>query len=273
MYKTILVYVDTVSGAAERVLLSVDVARHFNAKLLGITAALPSPPVATITTGVVDAGILLESEREQIDEDFKSAEQQFRAVTASAGLTIEWRAVAEFPTLALANTASAADLVIIGSERRGVFGGDYRTVNPGELLLRAGRPVLIAPSGTNVLDAHNILVAWKNTREARRAVVDALPFLKRAEAVNLVEIREAREADSLQDAETFLSAHAVKVHSEWLERDSTSIEEQLTAFARRARSDLIVAGGYGHSRIRELVFGGVTRSLITDCPVATLLSH
>ena len=124
-----------------------------------------------------------------------------------------------------------------------------------------------------VLNVHSVLVAWKNTRETRRAVFDAMPFLKRAEAVNLVEIQENGETDSLKDAEAFLSAHAVRVHAERLEGDLTRIEEQLTAFAQRAQSDLIVAGGYGHTRIRELVFGGVTRSLIINCPVATLLSH
>ena len=272
MYRTILVHADTEPGAAQRICLAADVARHFEAKLIGVTAALQRPPVEALSAGVGDAG-LLELELEQITEDFKIAEQQFRTLAGEAGVRIEWRAVANFPTLALANAASVADLVIVGPGRSHLMGNDYRKVNPGELIIRAGRPVLIAPSGANVLDVRNVLVAWKNTREAHRAVFDALPFLKRAEAVNLVEIRGSREAGSLQDAEAFLSAHAVKVHAESLEGDLTTIEEQLTAFARRAQSDLMVAGGYGHTRIRELVFGGVTRSLIANCPVATLLSH
>ena len=272
MYRTILVHVDTEPGAAQRICLAADVACHFEANLIGIAAALPRPPVEAITAGVMDPGIL-ELERNQITEDFKIAEQQFRTLAAETGVRIEWRAVANFPTLALANAASAADLVIVGPGSRGVMGNDYRVVNPGELIIRAGRPVLIAPSETTVLNVHSVLVAWKNTREARRAVFDAMPFLKRAEAVNLVEIQEDGETDSLKDAEAFLSAHAVRAHAERLEGDSTRIEEQLTAFAQRAQSDLIVAGGYGHTRIRELVFGGVTRSLIINCPVATLLSH
>jgi nucleotide-binding universal stress UspA family protein len=117
------------------------------------------------------------------------------------------------------------------------------------------------------------LVAWKSTREARRAVFDAMPFLKRAEAVNLVEVRESGEANSLQDVAAHLAAHGVKFKAEAVDRDSTGIEDQLIALARRTQSDLIVAGGYGHTRIRELVFGGVTRSLISSCPLPSLLSH
>jgi nucleotide-binding universal stress UspA family protein len=147
MYRTILVHVDTEPDAAQRACLAADVARNFEASLIGITAALPRPPVETITAGVMDPSIL-ELERDQTTEDFKVAEQQFRTLAADAGVGIEWRGVANFPTVALANAASAVDLVIVSPGLSGLFGNDYRKVNPGELIVSAGRPVLIAPSGT-----------------------------------------------------------------------------------------------------------------------------
>lgn len=272
MYRTILVHVDAEPGAAERIGLAADLARRFEAKLIGLAAALPRPPVEAITAGVMDASIL-ELERDQIAADFKLAEEQFRVLAEEAGTTVEWRAANNFPTFALAEAASAADLLVIGRSPSGLIGNDYRAVDPGDLIMRAGRPILIAPAGASELDARGMLVAWKNTREARRAVSDAMPFLKRAEAVTLVEIREAGEASALADPAAFLAAHGVKCRTEGLERDQMSIETQLTAFAGRLRADLIVAGGYGHTRIRELVFGGVTRSLIAGCPVPCLLSH
>ena len=218
MYRTILVHVDTEPGSAQRTCLAADVARHFQANLIGITAALPRPPVEALSAGIGAAG-LMDLEREQITENFKTAERQFRTLAAESGVRIEWRAVANFPTFALASAASAADLVIIGPETSGLIRNDYWTVNPGELLIRAGRPLLIAPPEASGLDVRNVLVAWKDTREAHRAVFDALPFLKRAESVNLVEIRENGETDSFRDAEAFLSAHAVRVHAESRERD------------------------------------------------------
>lgn len=272
MYRTILVHVDAEPGATERIRLAAELARRFEAKLIGLAAALPRPPVEAITAGVMDPSIL-ELERDQIAADFKLAEEQFRRLAAEAGMTIEWRVAANFPTLALAEAATAADLVIIGRSTSGLIGNDYRAVDPGDLVMRAGRPILIAPSGASRLDARAVLVAWKSTREARRALSDAMPFLKRAEAVILIEIRESGEASSLADPAAFLAAHGVKSRSEALEREQTSIEAKLAAFAGQARADLIVAGGYGHTRIRELVFGGVTRSLIAGGPLPCLLSH
>jgi nucleotide-binding universal stress UspA family protein len=124
------------------------------------------------------------------------------------------------------------------------------------------------------LEALKVFVAWKNTRESRRAVLDGMPFLERAETVDLVEIRESGETDSLHDVAAFLAAHGVRFQAQGMERDASgSIEEQLSALAQRAHATLLVAGGYGHTRIRELVFGGVTRSLITSSPLPCLLSH
>jgi nucleotide-binding universal stress UspA family protein len=272
MYKTILVHVDAEPGATERIRLAADLARRFEAKLIGLAAALPRPPVEAITAGVMDASIL-EIERDQIAADFTVAEEQFRAFAAEPGMTVEWRAANNFPTFALAEAASAADLVVIGRPTGGLIANDYRAVDPGDLVMRAGRPILIAPTGASSLDGRRVLVAWKSTREARRALADSMPFLKQAEAVTLVEIRESGEASSLADPSAFLAAHGVRCRTEALDRDKTSLEAQLTAFAERAQADLIVAGGYGHTRIRELVFGGVTRSLIASGPVPCLLSH
>jgi len=272
MYKTILVHVDVKPGARERAELAVDLARRFEARLIGLAAALPRPPVEAITAGVMDASIL-ELERTEIADDFKAAEDHFRAATAGSGVALEWRTADNFPTLALAEAADAADLVIVGRRENGLLANDYLTADPGDLVMRAGRPILVASSRLSRLDVRRVLVAWKSTREARRAISDAMPFLKRAETVNLVEIRESGEASSLADPEAFLAAHGVKFRGEALDRGSAAIEAQLSAFAEREKADLIVAGGYGHARLRELVFGGVTRSLIGGSALPCLLSH
>jgi nucleotide-binding universal stress UspA family protein len=272
MYRTIAVHVAAEPGAAARIRFAADLARRFDARLIGIAAALPRPPLEAITAGVMDA-TFLELELDQIAEEFKLVEQQFRTFAAEAGVKIEWRARGTFPTLALAGAASGADLLVVGRGLNGFRRDDYRTINPGDLVMRAGRAVLVAPSGATVLEARSVLVAWKNTRETRRAMADAMPFLKRAEVVNLVEVRETDEAYALDDPAAFLAAHGVNCRAESAERDAMPIEDQLMAIAARSQTDLIVAGGYGHTRIREWVFGGVTRSLISSCPVSCLLSH
>jgi nucleotide-binding universal stress UspA family protein len=271
MYRTILVHVDLQPGSTERIRLAADLARQFEAKLIGLTAALPRPPVEAITAGVMDASFV-ELERNEIRAEFVKAEQTFKAVTAEVPVEAEWRALETFPVVAMADSASAADLVVVG-RIAGHRDGDYRTVNVGELLIRAGRPVLVVPPGIASLAVRSIMVAWKNIRESRRAISDALPLLKRAETITVVEVREAEEASSVADIGTFLSAHGINFRAEMIERDGSKVEDQLSSFAERMPSDLVVAGGYGHSRIRELVFGGVTRRLITRFVVPCLLRH
>jgi nucleotide-binding universal stress UspA family protein len=271
MYRTILVHVDLQQGSAERVRLATDLARQFEAKLIGLTAALPRPPAEAIIAGVTDAS-LVEFERNEIGAEFVETEQMFRAVTAEAAVAAEWRALENFPVIAMVDSASAVDLVVIGPAAGHADGG-YRTINVGELLMQAGRPVLVAPLGIASLRARSLMVAWKNTRESRRAISDALPLLKRAETVTVVEVREGDEASSAGDVGAFLLAHGINFRSEVIERDRSKVEDRLSSFAERTASDLVVAGAYGHSRLRELVFGGVTRRLTTGFAVPCLLSH
>jgi nucleotide-binding universal stress UspA family protein len=271
MYQTILVHVSTDPGAGSRIRYAVDLAHRFDAKLVGVAAVMPHASVAEITAGVADARFFrLECDR--IAEHFKLAEQQFRRIAAHSGVDIEWRSLEQFPTIALATVACAADLVVISRGARGLVNDDHHLVDPGDLLMSAGRPVLISPPRGGLLEARNVVVAWKNAREARRALADALPFLIRADRVNLLEVRES-EPSTVAEAAAFLAAHRVNYRIESIERQRMNIEDQLMSFADRANADLIVAGGYGHSRIRELIFGGVTRSLLARCPVSCLFSH
>src|SRR6516164_5398065 len=124
MYRTILVHVDVEPDAAQRIRFASELARGFEARLIGITAALPRPPLEALSAGVADAG-LVGLEREQIADDFKVAEQQFSSIAAETGVKCEWRAVETLPTWAMADAASAADLVIIGPERRDFLGDGY----------------------------------------------------------------------------------------------------------------------------------------------------
>ena len=273
MYRTILVHVDAEPGTAPRIRLAADLARQFEATLIGLAAALPRPPAEAITAGVLDAS-LSTLERDRINADFKLAERQFRTLAAEAGVKVEWRAMTTFPTLALADAAGAADLLIVGRAGHAVFGNDYRTVDPGDLLMRAGRPILIAPPETTRLNARNVFVAWKSTREARRAVFDAMPFLKRAEAVEpRRDQRERRSQFVARPGRLSRRAwHQVSGGSRGTEFDRAS-RTSCWLWRGAHRRTSIVAGGYGHTRIRELVFGGVTRTLITSCPLPCLLSH
>jgi len=276
MFKTILVHVDRDSGSDERTRLAIGLARRYNAALIGLTAGLPRLPVEFYADGlgVIAAGNdFTELDRKELEAEFGLAAKSFAKATEGFGLKTEWRSSMGIPSNAVVAASNAADLIIVGRGDKTVF-GDYRTTSAGDVLMRSGRPVLTVPTGLSELTVKNVVVAWKDTREARRAIVDALPFMKEAAHTHLFHIDEGEGAlESLKDVQAALARHQVtaKITSE--PRGDGPIEEQILQFALRTQTDLIVAGAYGHTRFREWVFGGMTRGLLNNCPIACLMSH
>jgi nucleotide-binding universal stress UspA family protein len=149
-------------------------------------------------------------------------------------------------------------------------------VDPGALVLSAGRPVLFAADDLATFKGEKIMVAWKDCREARRAVVDAMPFLRNAKEVTVFNAAEEGTLvarDGAGDVVRFLMRHGVKARSQFLESEGNSVGDSIVAGADRIGADLIVAGGYGHSRFREWAFGGATRSLLKSGSFHRLLSN
>jgi nucleotide-binding universal stress UspA family protein len=170
--------------------------------------------------------------------------------------------------------ARAADLLVIG---QGMLAGDVvHSYDPGTIILAAGRPVLVVPPEINRLEFSRVLVAWKDTREARRAIHDALPFLKLADEVSIVVAKTpgAEDADAqIADVAKYLDRHDVHVAQQIATVANEDEEVLLIDLARQHRVNLIVAGAYGRTRLSEWIFGGVTRHLLVNSPVPCLLSN
>jgi nucleotide-binding universal stress UspA family protein len=136
---------------------------------------------------------------------------------------------------------------------------------------------MVVPPKIDTLEAARIIVGWKDTREARRALRDALPFLQRAKAVTIVEFAdeetEARARARAADVTRYLARHKVQVGHSIVAHTKGSVADELIRLAEVEGADLIVAGAYGHSRLGEWAFGGVTRDLLASSPVCCLLSH
>ena len=268
-YRTILVCVETGPTAGSEVQLAINLAHEYEAALIGVAAAFPRSPM--YFSGVGGGPDFIDVERDEIQAEFKKAEARFRSATKEAKVDAEWRSALEFPNLAVGRAAAAADLVVAGRLAGTSRPDPFRSVALGDLLMGLGRPVLLAPAGLGELNGRNVLIGWKDSPEARRALSDALPLLKRAQQVVLVEI--GGDGGSLPDAKAFLDRHQVKARSERVAADGASTGAQLVRLAQKGQSDLIVTGAYGHSRLREWVLGGVTRELLDDCPIACLFSH
>jgi nucleotide-binding universal stress UspA family protein len=175
----------------------------------------------------------------------------------------------------LAREARSADLVVTGVDRNVPLDAT-RQVDHQDLVMQAGRPVLIVPAAAARTGFERVLVGWKETAEARRAIVDALPFLARAAHVTIAEIaakEELAEARTrLADVVGWLEHHGIKAQPVAAAAGGTHAQG-LKAIANEQKADLIVAGAYGHSRLREWVLGGVTNDLLLRADRCSLLSR
>lgn len=270
-YKTILVGIDIDAPSSSIISFAADLARRFEARLIGVSAADGPPPLAT-TDGMVVGGEIVQAQRKDIETRLEHLRAKLLKL-AGASLEIEWRGAVDNPTRRITEMARGADLIVAASPEGASAASPYRSIDLGSLTLNAGRPVLVAAGGAEHLAARRVLVAWKDTREARRALADALPILVGADDVLVATVdrhADAATADSVADATAFLTRHGVKARGEVLARKDEA--KALTELARSMHADLVVSGAYGHSRLREWVFGGVTRSLLDDSGLNRLMS-
>jgi nucleotide-binding universal stress UspA family protein len=269
---SIMVYVDFDPGCEARINIAADLAARSGAVLIGVAGWLP---------GREPGGwfaVELERPEDRIDRilaELEKLAERFRDVARRTVRAVEWRGRPHFPREVIAVEARAADLVVIGSHT--VAEDVYHAFDPGTVLLNAGRPVLVVPDGVVNCAGERVVVAWKDTREARHAVQSSLPYLRAAKHLALVEIAEdvleSAAREHLDDIEKYLSRHGIKVNAKSVLHPKGSTSDQLRSVAKIESADLIVAGAYGHSRLGEWVFGGVTRRLLQSSEVCCLLSN
>ncbi|TPM92633.1 universal stress protein [Mesorhizobium sp. B2-1-3A] len=267
-YKTILVNLTVDANPAPILKLATELAQRFDAHLVGLAAA-DVPPLVTTGEGLVYEGEVMQIQRTEIEKRLAELRDIFEKLVPGE-VSSEWTQYVCAPTRALGLAARSADLVVTDD------GGDdvFRAVDIGSLVLGAGRPVLVAAANAEHLVGKTVLVAWKDSREARRALSDSLPFLARAKEVVVATMEGDSGEDvrnSLADAAVFLEQHGIMPQTEVIAGAADG--ETLLAFARSIHADLIVSGAYGHSRLREWVFGGITRSLIRESGISRLLSN
>ena len=273
-WRSILVHAEPGKGSAPRIETAVSLARRCDALLIGLGAELIEPVTFADPYGGFDGQVLV-ALREQVQANLALAESAFRK--HAVGVRSEWRQVEDRPAPAVARVARSADVIVAGGgplDQQDAF----RTADPAELALRCGRPVLVAPPDGGALVGRAVVVAWKETREARRAIADALPLLVQADKVVVVEI--AGDDEALGDAEFHatevaagLKRHGATARGKAIRAPDEMICEILNAEAKAIGADLIVSGCYGHSRMNEWFFGGVTRDLLQNPQRFLLLSH
>jgi len=262
----IMVTVDSDPASNGRISLAGDLARRFGSVLIGVAGW---PLIKRPGEKVPDNDLA-----DRASKELRTLGERFRKIAEEVAVRVEWRSSMDFPREVIPKEARAADLLVIGQS---MLPGDVvHSYDPGTIILAAGRPVLVVPPEIDRLEVSRILVAWKDTREARRAIRDALPFLKLADEVSIAVAQTpgAEDADAqIADVAKYLDRHDVRVARQIAGVASENEEVLLLDLARQHRVNLVVAGAYGRTRLSEWIFGGVTRHLLLNSPVPCLLSN
>jgi nucleotide-binding universal stress UspA family protein len=272
-FSSIMVGVDLEPSNSATLRIASHLAAQLNAKLIGIAAAdLPWSFYAqeAPTPAVIE---LLQSD---IEKRLKRAEERFRTAVTQPAQQTEWRSALAPPSDYIAHQARAADIIVVSARRDGVWLDPFvGQIDPGDLAMRAGRPVFVVPPDAEHIDLKCAVVAWKDTREARRAVSDALPLLQNVQDVIVAEVIEdesqrAGAHGRLDDVVRWLGRHGIAASARVFDfPEGNDPVDKLWGYG----ADFVVAGAYGHTRLREWVFGGFTDSILKRSPGCAFLSH
>jgi nucleotide-binding universal stress UspA family protein len=273
-YATVMVSLALDESNEARLEAAGQIAERFDSGIVGIAAAQFSPPVY-FTSGE-QAQNLIDQGQALIKKRMSELEVQFREATKNRAKYVEWRCAIDFPARYILQEARCADIIVSGGQSN-ALSDPFALASPKDLVMQAGRPLLIAPDNVSWLDLRSVLMAWKDTPEARRAIAHSLPMLRKAKEVNVAEIVEADDSRSaavsrVRDVVTWLSRHGVSA-SEVVPENGGDVIAQLDAIAANVGAGVVVAGAYGHSRFRELILGGMTQHLMTQSSRCVLLSH
>lgn len=276
MYKDLLVEIDGSETSRKRIDYAIELTRRFDGHLTGLFLLhvfLPPPAIGVYMTSEMENQILT-GEQERAE----AALEDFRKIAEREQISFETRTakgVYNERARVFSLHGRYADLAIIGQQNPDEH---VPSLDPGDVVLAAGAPVVIVPHiGAPSTAAENVMIAWNASRESTRAVRDAMPLLEKTTSVDVVCFRPGATSAHGEvpgaDIGLHLSRHGIEVDVQVLEGQGVDVGNALLSHAADRGSDLLVMGGYGHSRLRESVLGGATRTILQSMTVPVLMSH
>lgn len=275
--KTIAVLIDATSTQESRIAYAVNLCLRHDAHLVGVyqlPSHFPGDASSSFARGHLAIADALRQREMQQNALIDKARESFTKLTAQQQIRCEFRIHSSRINDERRLSSLHADLVIAGSPKRWEYDGP----SPDIIQLATGVPFLLVPDGwQRTIPPQNVLIGWNASREARRAIGDALPLLAAATSVTLLIVDPQQIA--LEDEEPgfevalFLLRHGVRLKVEPIQSNGKKPANIITDYAVSNESDLIVLGAYSHSRSREIILGGVTRFLLAHSPVPLLIAH
>ena len=277
-YKTILVHMHDNTRRQALLAAGIGLARIFDAHLIGLSVL---PPVIVVPSLGGGETMVIDDHRTAYATDMSRLKSAFEAATQGQSFPAEWRQADpayDHAVTQILEHGRYADLIIAGQKDAKWHYSEHLEA-PDRLVLESGRPVLLLPSTGDAYEfGKRILVAWNGRREAARAVFDAMPLLQKAQDVVVVWVNPQEAGDAAGDLPAAdiceaLARHGVNCEATQNIRPATNVGATLLDAVRSNGADMLVMGGYGHSRLREFVLGGATRHVLGAMSVPVLMAH
>lgn len=275
--KDILVHVNSSKHCGARLELAVWLAQTYGAHLTGLYT-IPEFYVPAYVAAQLPPEIM-KTQRAIFEGARAKAKAEFEARMAKAGIESEWREADGDPAEMAALNAHYSDLVVVGQNDPDEEMPDAEFGVAERVLLDSGRPTLIVPyAGSFKKVGERVLVAWNASAPASRAVADALPLMAKSKKVTVLAVNPTHGPEGHGDVpgadiSLHLARHDIKAEASHIYADDVNVGDMILSRAADEGVDLIVMGAYGHARVRELVLGGATRTILDHMTVPVLMSH
>ncbi|MDP3739233.1 MAG: universal stress protein [Hyphomonadaceae bacterium] len=276
-YRNILVQIDNSTSARARVAAAISLALRFKCAVTGVFLKSEFVPNYIVGEGMVlpseNVEAFIEERREETNKAMLAARRVFDEAARGACIPFHWLDINGDSPADLIDCARRHDLAILPPEMKAVF--SQTVITAAEIGMASGGPVLVLKHGGYPAEfGRKILVAWKDSRESARALRDAWPFLAQAEEIHFLAVSPHGEAELDHLLQRHLHVHGCKEARLVVDRnDEAPVADLIRRQVGIVGADLVVLGLYGHSRLREMVLGGVSRDLLRDIPMPLLVSH
>lgn len=255
---------------------AISVADALQAHLTGVAFAYEPVAPGALLDGVSPS--FIDSQRNEYEQAAKAAVTRFDEAARRAAISAESRVVSASVAgcgETFARLARTCDLSIVGQSEPDRGLADDLIIEAA--LFSSGRPVLVVPYiQSQPLKLERVLLCWDGSRNAARAIGDAMPLLERSKSVEVITIAskdDNRGEISGADVAHHLARHGLKIELKRIVATDVDVPNTILSYAADSATDMIVMGGYGHSRLREFVLGGATRGILSSMTVPTLMSH
>jgi nucleotide-binding universal stress UspA family protein len=281
-YKDILVVLDEDERSHQRISLAASLAERFGAHLVGLCLKIGREPPGPFDQFNAEMPLfrpIYEELEERIRGRAEATRLIFEEIAGRSALSAEWRTASGYPPVQAALHGRYADLIILGQIDPEDPWSPLLHPRPEDVALASGRPILMVPyAGRFEHLGHRVLVGWDASREATRAVADAMPLLTAAASVTVITVDAEKESSGHGevpggDIALHLARHGVRANVERTVSVRIGIGNTLLSRASDLEADLLVMGAYGHSRVRELLLGGATRTVLASATLPLLMAH